>query len=113
MSEFAAIDDIPQDLRASISQTAIESGLCAILSSLLSACRHIGTSMRDGEYSHEEVGTTNSSGDDQLHVDLATEAVIFDKLKGSGPTFLIVGFDYFRSCRCLHNGFLRGNSGRN
>jgi fructose-1,6-bisphosphatase len=48
------------------------------------ACRQIGTTMRNGDYSHEEVGTTNTSGDDQLHVDLATEAVIFEKLKNSG-----------------------------
>lgn len=47
--------------------------------------------MRNGEFSHEEVGTTNSSGDDQLHIDLSTEQIIFQHLKNSG-LFILLSF---------------------
>ena len=85
MSEFSdLVDAVPDDLKAILSSTAIDNGLCTLLSALFAACRQIGTTMRNGDYSHEEAGTINTSGDDQLHIDLATEAVIFDKLKQSG-----------------------------
>jgi sedoheptulose-bisphosphatase len=56
----------------------------ALLTPFFLIDREIGTMMRNGEFSHEEVGTTNSSGDDQLHVDLSTEQIIFQQLRSSG-----------------------------
>jgi fructose-1,6-bisphosphatase len=50
--------------------------------------------MRNGEFSHEEVGTTNSSGDEQLHVDLSTEQIIFKKLRHSGLYSLCISHLY-------------------
>ena len=45
--------------------------------------------MRNGGFSHEEVGTINSSGDNQLHVDLSTEQIIFNHLRLSGQRIVI------------------------
>ena len=90
MSEFSFIDSLPHDLMEVLTDAAITNGLPRILSALLAGCREIGSTMRNGQYSHEEVGTTNTSGDDQLHVDLATEEVIFQKLKASGKLHIYI-----------------------
>jgi fructose-1,6-bisphosphatase len=100
-----ALNSLPKDLLDLLREDAANGGLASILEALLSACRsnclshsaltplqprEIGTVMRNGEFSHEEVGTTNSSGDEQLHVDLSTEQIIFNKLRDSGPLSLLL-----------------------
>mmetsp|Transcript_15781 Transcript_15781/g.23725 ORF Transcript_15781/g.23725 Transcript_15781/m.23725 type:complete len:332 (+) Transcript_15781:73-1068(+) len=85
MSSFIpGCNDLPADLKHTLNSEAVENGLSHVISALLAACREIGTVMRNGQFSHEEVGTTNSSGDDQLHVDIATEEIVFNYLKSSG-----------------------------
>lgn len=82
--EFFSKNAMPELLTELLSPEQVKNGLGILISSLLASCREIGTCLRDSHFSHEEVGTTNSSGDDQLHVDLASEAVIFEHLRASG-----------------------------
>ena len=58
-------------------------GLIELLDQLLNACRIIGTTLRDGGYSNEKIGTSNAFGDNQLDVDVKTDAVIFSCLRDS------------------------------
>jgi fructose-1,6-bisphosphatase len=76
-----SINDLPAELLSVISNDSRDAGLVAVISALLSACREIGTVMRDGGYSQELAGSQNTSGDHQLVVDLQTDEVIFKTLK--------------------------------
>jgi len=55
-------------------------GLQVFLPELLSACRIIGTALRDGSFTVDKTGTANPFGDKQLDVDLKADKVIFDRL---------------------------------
>ena len=84
MSSFEA-DQLPTDLASMILETdAANPGISRLLSVLLSACRRIGTHMREGEYQSGAIGTQNAFGDHQLHVDVMTDELIFNALKASG-----------------------------
>ena len=74
MASFPVINDCPSEVASQIS----DGDLLSLLVHLLGACRKIGTVMRDGGYSSHEVGTSNVFGDNQLDVDVQTDAVIFD-----------------------------------
>ena len=55
-------------------------GLSRLLASLLGAYRTIGEEMRAGGYSSNQVGTQNVFGDNQLDVDVKTDAIMFTGL---------------------------------
>ena len=85
MSSFDAVNALPTELASLIKETASENvGLSNLLSKLLGACRTIGTVMRDGGYSSAAVGSQNVFGDNQLDVDVKTDAVMFKALKECG-----------------------------
>ena len=50
-------------------------GLVALLPELLSACRSIGTALRDGMFTADKTGTENPFGDQQLDVDVRSDKV--------------------------------------
>jgi fructose-1,6-bisphosphatase len=83
MSEFQ-FNEIPSQIIELFNQESIDSGIVTLLQHILSAVREIAVVMRDGEFSHEMAGSTNSSGDHQLHIDLETDAAIFRHLRASG-----------------------------
>eukprot|EP00392_Amoebophrya_sp_AT5.2_P013708 g13837.t1 len=58
--------------------------LVAVLSAIARAVVDIGTALREGsaEFAASEVGTANAFGDAQLSVDVASDKVVFDRLKG-------------------------------
>ena len=72
---------LPLSVKESINDD--HKGLKVLLDSLLNACRIIGTTLRDGGYSNEKIGTSNAFGDNQLDVDVKTDAVIFSCLRDS------------------------------
>lgn len=51
---------------------------------MLTACRTIGTNLRNVGYTSEKTGTENVFGDKQLDVDVKTDAVMFECLTNSG-----------------------------
>jgi fructose-1,6-bisphosphatase len=50
-------------------------GLVDLLPELLSACRSIGTALRDGMFTADKTGTENPFGDQQLDVDVRSDKV--------------------------------------
>jgi hypothetical protein len=52
-----------------------EKGLVDLLPELLSACRSIGTALRDGMFTADKTGTENPFGDQQLDVDVRSDKV--------------------------------------
>ena len=50
-------------------------GLVGLLPELLSACRSIGTALRDGMFTADKTGTENPFGDQQLDVDVRSDKV--------------------------------------
>lgn len=83
--ESAGANALPAELSSLIKETASENvGLSNLLSQLLRACRTIGTVMRNGGYSSTAVGSQNVFGDNQLDVDVKTDAVMFEAMKDSG-----------------------------
>ena len=50
-------------------------GLAALLPELLSACRTIGSALRDGVFTADKTGTENPFGDQQLDVDIRADKV--------------------------------------
>ena len=59
-------------------------GVAVVLRELLSACRIIGTALREGEFTSSLTGTSNVFGDKQLDVDVQADKVLFDCLTRSG-----------------------------
>jgi sedoheptulose-bisphosphatase len=81
MSSFIKVSSIPLELKELINNDQV--GLSELLDQLFLACRTIGITLRDGGYSHEKIGTSNAFGDNQLDVDVKTDAVIFSCLRDS------------------------------
>lgn len=84
MSSFVETDLLPLDFSDLINQQLLGAGLPSLLEHILSAVRVIGDNIRGGGFSSIKVGTTNAFGDNQLDVDLKTDAVVFEKLIQSG-----------------------------
>lgn len=84
MAAFTEINELPDLITSHISPNWLDDGLAKLISNLFAACREIGNVMRDGDFSHEQAGSINTSGDHQLHIDLETDAAIFRHLKASG-----------------------------
>jgi len=84
MASFdASRDALPESVLAMLNLSS-QPGLDVLLSTLLGACRTIGTTLRDGGYSSAQVGTQNAFGDHQLDVDVKTDEVMFNGLKACG-----------------------------
>ena len=85
MSGFDAINALPEELVRLVKESEVENvGLSALLMQILGACRTIGTVMRNGGYSSDAVGSQNVFGDNQLDVDVKTDAVMFKAMRDSG-----------------------------
>jgi len=83
--DFTLINALPAEVVSLLREDAAEGiGLADLVSHLLGTYRIIGTSIRDGAFSSDKVGTENTFGDDQLEVDVKSDKVIFDALKESG-----------------------------
>jgi sedoheptulose-bisphosphatase len=83
--ETSVRDSLPEELASLILESAAtNTGISRLLAVLLSACRAIGTQMRDGLYQSTALGSTNDFGDHQLHVDVMTDELLFNALKSSG-----------------------------
>ena len=81
----APADELPEEVRDLIKDTATASGLDHLLGHVISGCRKIADNLRAGDqYSTEQVGTQNTFGDNQLDVDVKTDNVLFAALKASG-----------------------------
>mmetsp|Transcript_16809 Transcript_16809/g.28515 ORF Transcript_16809/g.28515 Transcript_16809/m.28515 type:complete len:330 (+) Transcript_16809:222-1211(+) len=77
-------NEIPREISSIIKSGSTEADLVKLLGNLLHAYRIIGTTLRNCGYSSDAVGSTNQFGDEQLDVDVKTDAVLFDALKTSG-----------------------------
>ena len=82
MAEFDL--NLPTELASSISSSSKSAGLDKLIAELLKACGEIGACLRSAEYSSDIVGTTNTFGDAQLHVDVKADEYMFECLKESG-----------------------------
>ena len=76
MSSFESsdINSLPPEIYPFVTMD----GLIELVSALLGAYRTIGDVMRAGGYSSAQMGTENAFGDNQLDVDVKTDAVIFE-----------------------------------
>lgn len=84
MSVFLEANALPLGFSELIHEELREAGLPSLLEHILCAVRVIGDNIRGGGFSSVKVGSTNAFGDNQLDVDLKTDAVVFEKLKQSG-----------------------------
>ena len=84
MSAFSSNNAVPNEVSALLSGEGANQGLEDLLTALLASCREIADAMRNGTFSHDNVGTTNAFGDVQLEADLEADAIIFKYLKLSG-----------------------------
>jgi hypothetical protein len=64
-----------------ISAEQREGGLERVLTALLAASRSIGVGLREGQFSADRVGTSNVFGDEQLDVDVKTDAIMFAQVR--------------------------------
>lgn len=70
------MDEIPLEIKNMLSDKfTTRGGLVALLPELLSACRTIGTALRDGMFTADKTGTENPFGDQQLDVDVRADKV--------------------------------------
>ncbi|KAJ1423517.1 fructose-1,6-bisphosphatase class 1/Sedoheputulose-1,7-bisphosphatase [Ochromonadaceae sp. CCMP2298] len=83
MADFTA-RELPAELVAAMSPEAVAAGLPHLLANIFMGCRVIGASLRSCSFSSDVAGSTNDFGDNQLDVDLKTDAVLFDALRASG-----------------------------
>jgi fructose-1,6-bisphosphatase len=67
-----------------LSDQIIDTNLVLLLRHVLNACGNIGRGLRDCRFSSEGVGSVNKFGDNQLDVDVKTDAIIFEALRASG-----------------------------
>lgn len=75
-SRMIDLDDMPFEIRNMLSDKYTSpGGLVALLPELLSACRTIGTALRDGAFTADKTGTENPFGDQQLDVDVQADKV--------------------------------------
>ena len=70
-------DLLPASVVEHLNASEVEGGLDKLLAHVLAGCREIATSLRNNNYSTEAVGTQNAFGDNQLDVDVKTDAVLF------------------------------------
>lgn len=74
---------LPAAVLCLLTDDAKANHLPVLASYLLGSYRRIGEDMRNGDFGHHEVGTQNTFGDDQLHVDVETDRIMFDCLRDS------------------------------
>lgn len=58
--------------------------LVILINNLMESFKQISNDMRNDQYSSNNVGTSNSFGDEQLDIDIKTDNIIFNSLKNSG-----------------------------
>lgn len=96
---------LPSSVVSMISPACQETGLPKLLSVLLLSVQTIGENLRNASYTSVAVGSTNLFGDNQLDVDVKTDAVVFQNLQASGlvalasseeqPTYVECGGENF------------------
>jgi len=104
MSAFPE-SELPDEVVALINEASTARGLTLVLSALLSACREIGDGLRNCSYSAAKVGTQNTFGDNQLDVDVKTDAVIFRYLKSSGKVSVAASEENPTEINCEGDGY--------
>lgn len=104
MSAFPQ-SELPDEVIALINEASTARGLALVLSALLSACREIGDGLRNCSYSAAKVGTQNTFGDNQLDVDVKTDAVIFRHLKSSGKVSVAASEENPMEIDCEGDGY--------
>lgn len=82
------MNQIPIEVTELLNDSAKSDGIPTLLEHLLAAIREIGSGLRDGIFSSENVGTQNSFGDHQLDVDIKTDEIIFNHLVASNLVFV-------------------------
>jgi len=80
MSKFELTNILPEEVSQLVNEDYKIKGLILVLNELLGACRTIGTVMREGGYSSNQVGTTNVFGDNQLGLLNCIIFLVFTKL---------------------------------
>ena len=77
MQDGSVIDRIPIEILEMLHDNYKGSqGLQILLPQLFSACRLIGTALRDGDFTADKTGTANPFGDQQLDVDIRADKVL-------------------------------------
>lgn len=106
MSVF--ITSLPADLTLIFNESAVNSGLPVLLSTLLDGIREIGTTLRECGYSSSHVGTQNAFGDHQLDVDVKTDELIFKCLRSSSLVHVAASEENPIEIDCGGTGFSVG-----
>jgi fructose-1,6-bisphosphatase len=74
---------LPAILVDRLTPDAKSAGLDQLLAYVLGALASIGEILRAGGFSHQKAGSVNEFGDEQLEVDVQTDAVMFAALRAS------------------------------
>lgn len=75
--EKSLIDKIPIEILEMLHENERgPQGLQVLLPEIFSACRIIGTALRDGVFTADKTGTENPFGDQQLDVDVRADKVL-------------------------------------
>jgi len=96
---------LPTDVLMQLTPAAQSDGLQRVLSVLLHGVQTIGTNLRNGTYTSVAVGSTNTYGDNQLDVDVKTDAVIFHNLRATGLVSLASSEENSTNVNCYGAGF--------
>lgn len=91
MSQFSVhnnINNIPEEVINLIKESLKLEGFLVLLESLFKSYRIIGSSLRDCDYTSNNVGSCNEFGDKQLDIDVKSDEVIFNCLKDTKLVFI-------------------------
>lgn len=96
---------LPCEIDSLISNEAKSAGLDKLLCYLLTACKIIGSKLRDGSYTSKAVGSMNDFGDAQLDIDMKADAVMFECLRESKLVGIASSEENPKELDCSGTGF--------
>jgi sedoheptulose-bisphosphatase len=83
-----SIDALPREVAELLKSEQLDAGLGDLLGELLSSFRSIGDALRSSESGTASIGTHNDFGDEQLDVDVKSDALMFAALRRAGTVHI-------------------------
>jgi sedoheptulose-bisphosphatase len=99
-----ACDELPHGVAELFSSEQRDAGLAGLLGELLASFRAIGNALRNSETGTALVGTQNDFGDEQLDVDVKSDALMFAALRRSGSVHVAASEENPVECECGGTG---------
>lgn len=96
---------LPLSIVSMLSPACQGTGLQKLLSVLLFSVQTIGENLRNASYTSVAIGSTNDFGDNQLDVDVKTDAVVNQNLQASGLVALSSSEEKPDNIECYGEGF--------